>query len=260
MATKAQTPAPVQTGAVAAFGGDQLPDYLKNNGPARGSENVGAKDIVLPRLELIQAQSPIKEVKPDEAKEGFMFNTVTQEILGDMVFVVPIYYRMEYLVWKDQDEGGGFFGAFNFQDEAERRVAELVADGEDEDLLEIVDTPVHYCLLVDADTLTTEQIVISMPKSKSKVSRKWNATIQIAGGDRFSRVYKITSFRDKNKQNKTFFNYVVQPAGFPPEPVYREAERLYEMFSKQGVQANHEAAANFSGEGAQGHTTDDIGG
>lgn len=246
MANKPKTEVATQAQGEVAMFSQATPDWAKN-GQGRGSENVGTKDILLPRLELVQAQSPIKDTNPD-AKEGLMFNTVTGDILGDTVFIVPIYYRMEYLVWKDQDKGGGFFGAFETEQEAKQRLHEVVADGEDEGDMEIIDTPVHYCLRVKAD-MTTEQIVISMPKSKAKVSRKWNAAIQIAGGDRFSRAYKVTTFKDKNKQNKTFFNYVIQPAGFPPEVIYREAEKLYEAFRTLGVKANHEAAG--SGEDAE---------
>lgn len=262
MATSKNAVAAGSKNAVGAFDSNEVPEWAKNS-QGRGSENVGTKDIVLPRLELIQAQSPIKDEKPEEAVEGHMFNTVTQEVLGDLVYIVPIFYRMEYLVWKDQDSGGGFFGAFFFEDEAQRRRDQLIKDGEDPDLIEIVDTPVHYALRVDPNTMKTEQIVISMAKSKSKVSRKWNATIQIAGGDRFSRIYKVSSFKDKNKQNKTFWNYVVQPAGFPPEPIYREAEKLYNMFMKEGVTANHEAAAGADHQGTDtggNPDTDNIGG
>lgn len=170
-----------------------------------------------------------------------MFNTVTMQVVGESAYVIPVFYRMEFLIWKDQDSGGGFFGAFNSRSDAEIHVQEVVSQGENPDLLEIVDTPVHYCALIHQD-MTHEQIVISMPKSKAKVSRKWNATIQIAGGDRFSRVYKITTFKDKNKQNKMFFNYIVQPAGFPPEPLFHKMEALYGMFKEHGVTANHETA------------------
>lgn len=235
-----------------AFAQD-TPDWAKG-GTGRGSENVGTKDILLPRLEIVQAQSPIKDTNED-AKEGLMFNTVTSEVLGDEVYIVPLYYRMEYLLWKDQDKGGGFFGAYDSENEAKQRLHEVVADGEDESDMEIVDTPVHYCLRIKPD-MTIEQIVISMPKSKAKVSRKWNAAIQIAGGDRFSRVYKMTTFKDKNKQNKTFFNFVVQPAGFPPEAIYREAEKLYTSFRELGVKADHGSAG--SGEPTGGGSDDEI--
>jgi len=257
MATKQAAPSKTEV-AVAAAGevqmfGSDVPEWAKG-GTGRGSENVGTKDMLLPRLEIVQAQSPIKDENA-EAKEGFMFNTVTQEVLGDSVFIIPLYYRMEYLVWKDQDAGGGFFGAFDSMAEALSRKAEVVSDGEDPADIEVIDTPVHYCLRVKPD-YSVEQIVISMAKSKAKVSRKWNSIIQLAGGDRFSRAYKITTFKDKNKQNKTFFNYVVQPAGFPPEAVYREAERVYGKISSDGIKADHASAAGADAEPVGGGQDD----
>jgi hypothetical protein len=241
-----------QTGEVSMFS-NEAPDWAKSGN--RGSENVGTKDLMIPRLEIVQAQSPIKDVHED-ARDGMLFNTVTQELLGDTVFVVPVFYRMEYLLWKDQDAGGGFFGAYDTEAAAQRRLEEEVANGESRDELEIVDTPVHYCLRVKPD-MTTEQIVISMSKSKAKVSRKWNSLIQIAGGDRFARAYKLTTFKDQNKQNKTFFNYVVQPAGFPSEAVYREGEKLYNVIKTEGIKADH-AAGGPESEGVAPEGGDDI--
>lgn len=215
----------------------ELPSYMNPNA-ARGNEEVKSSDIVLPRLEIVQALSPIKETN-DDAKDGVLFNSVTQEVLGESVYFVPVYYRMEYLVWKDQSQGGGFFGSFATRKEAEDRVQLAASEGEDTNYIEIVDTPVHYGIRIEQSG-DTEQIVISMAKTKAKVSRKWNAMIQIAGGDRFSRVYKIGTFRDENKKGQKFFNYTVQPAGFTPEHVYREAERMYEVLKTQDVRAAHE--------------------
>jgi hypothetical protein len=228
---------------------NETPDWAKGEG--RGNENVGAKDTTLPRLEIVQSQSPIKDTN-EEAREGLMFNSANDTIIGDTAYIIPIYYRMEYLVWKDQERGGGFFGSHETEALARERIRQVVAEeGEDEADLEVVDTPVHFCLRVRPDMMS-EQIVLSMAKSKAKVSRKWNAAIQIAGGDRFARVYKLTTFKDKNKQNQSFYNFVVQPAGFPPEKLFREAERLYSVFREQGVKADHESAGRSAGTGESG--------
>jgi len=212
------------------------PDYIKQ-GAARGSEEVKSTDMVLPRLEIVQALSPIKESDPN-AREGMLFNSVTQEIIGDHAYFVPVYFRLEYLIWKDQDQGGGFFGSFPTLEQAEERKTAEVRNGENPEYLEIVDTPVHYGLRITPEG-EKEQIVISMAKTKSKVSRKWNAMIQIAGGDRFGRVYKISAFTDENKKGQKFKNFVVQPAGFPPKAVYEEAERVYTAFRSGEVVADH---------------------
>lgn len=261
MATKKQEVALKQAGDIAPFAQESIPDYLKQ-GPARGNEEVKMSDMVLPRLELVQAQSPIKDENED-AREGHLYNSVTQELYGDLVYFVPVYYRTEYLIWKNADEGGGFNGSFPTEDAARVKFKELVeADPSlagtsaknSKPMLEIVDTPVHYGLRITTDG-HIEQIVISMPKSKAKVSRKWNAMVQIAGGDRFGRVYKISSFTDENKQGKKFKNYVVQPAGFPPEAVYKQAELIYETFRSGEMRVAHEtvmdddAASQGAGDG-----------
>lgn len=238
----------VATVAADPFAVSAIPSYIKQDS-ARGSEEVKTSDMVLPRLEIVQALSPIKETDPD-AREGMLFNSVTQQVIGDHVYFVPIYFRVEFLVWQDQDSGGGFHGSFPTQEQAEEKRAMVVANDPNLNgttskgfpIIEVVDTPVHYGLLVTPEG-DKEQIVISMAKTKSKVSRKWNAMIQIAGGDRFGRVYKISSFTDENKKGQKFKNFVVQPAGFPPEAVYKEAERLYGSFRSGEIQADHASAA-----------------
>lgn len=227
-----------------AFAQTAVPSYIKQDS-ARGSEEVKSSDMVLPRLEIVQALSPIKEIDAD-ARDGQLFNSVTQEIIGDIAFFVPVYFQVEFLVWQDQDSGGGFHGSFPTLKQAnEKRESVIENDpalagttSKGFNIIEVVDTPVHYGLRITPEGVC-EQIVISMAKTKAKVSRKWNAMIQIAGGDRFARVYKLSSFTDENKKGQKFKNFVVQPAGFPPEKVYKEAERLYGSFRAGLVQADH---------------------
>jgi hypothetical protein len=251
MATAKKTPASTavatQQSSELAFAQSAVPDYIKTDGN-RGSEEVKSSDMILPRLEIVQAMSPIKELN-DEARDGHLFNSVTQELIGDMAYFVPIYYRMEFLVWQDQEHGGGFHGSFPTLEQAEEKRAQVLRDDPKLDgktdkggnIIEVIDTPVHYGLRIDTEGLM-EQIVISMARTKSKVSRKWNAMIQIAGGDRFGRVYKLSTFTDENKKGQKFKNFVVQPAGFPPEKVYKEAERLYASFRSGEVTADHASA------------------
>lgn len=236
-----------QENQVAAFG-DQVPDYLKDKmNSNRGNEGVSTDDMLLPRLEIVQSQSPIKDTNED-AKEGFLFNSATGDVIGDVAYFVPIMFRKEYIVWKDKDEGGGFFGSFPTEGEAQARLREKVEGGENEEYLEIVDTPVHFGLLVSpAGEFAPQQIAISMAKSKAKVSRRFNSLVQMGGGDRFSRVYKFTTFKDKNAKNQTFYNFVVSPAGFVPENIYNEALKLYDLFKLQGVRANHDVVDEGEG-------------
>ncbi len=245
MATKPKTEVKVQEQNILAFAQTEVPSYIKQDS-SRGSEEVKSTDMVLPRIEIVQGLSPIRDdssgVFNPDAREGMIFNSVTQELYGDSVYFVPIYFRLEHLIWKDQDQGGGFFGSFPTLEQAEERKRQVVGEGENPEHLEIVDTPVHYGLRITPEGVV-EQIVVSMAKTKSKVSRKWNAMIQIAGGDRFGRVYKLSTFTDENKKGQKFKNFVVTPAGFPPKKVYEDAERLYNSFRSGEIKADHASAS-----------------
>lgn len=223
-------------------------------GTGRGSEGVRVEDMVLPRLEIVQSESPIKD-EHEDAREGMLFNSVTRELYGTEQYLVPVSFRLEYIVWKDQDKGGGFLGAFPTMAEAEDRVHRAVEeDDEDQDDLEIVDTPVHYCLRVyqtEEGKVKTEQIVVAMSKSKAKVSRKWNTMIQLGGGDRFSRVYKITTFKDQNRNGKTFQNYDVRSVGPVTPELHKIALAAYEAFTSGSVRVAHETARGEESNGKQ---------
>lgn len=219
---------------------DEVPDFLKNQTTARGSENVGADDLVIPRLELVQDLSPCRKKSDpnyiEGIEEGMLYNNVTRQNYGTEALVIPVYFRKEWLIWKDRTEGGGFRGAFPSEAEANAAMAEL----EDGDKCEVVDTAQHFCLLIQPETGKVEEIVISMNKSKMKVSRKWNSLVRMNGGDSFARVYRIGTVSEKNSKNQDYYNFVVSPAGFPTKELYQRAEKLYDAIASGAVQVNRD--------------------
>lgn len=229
---------------------DQLPEYLRNQqGQARGQENVGAEDLVIPRLEVVQDLSPCRKKSDpnyiEGAESGMLYNSVTRELYGESVIVVPVGFVKEWLLWKDREKGGGFRGAFPSEKAASEARSQLLdADGKPEgDDVDIVDTNQQFCILIKADG-TTEEIVVSMAKSKAKVSRKWNSLIRIGNGDSFSRAYRLQAVEDKNNKNQSFYNFGVAAAGFPSESVYRKAEKMYEAFVGGNIVADRSADGN----------------
>lgn len=212
--------------------GDQMPEHIRANvqgGSNRGSENVKTDDLVIPRLEVLQALSPqldatnAKYIKG--AQQGDLVNSVSGRNYGKEVFVVPIQYTKQYLLWVARAKGGGFRGSFKTMAEAEVKMNE---EGGAKAGLEVIDTPTHLCLLVDRDSGGVDEIIISMPRTKAKVSRAWNSMVRMAGGDRFCRIYRITTQKEKNTKGE-FFNFVVAQAGFPAAVLFRRAEKLYEQ-------------------------------
>lgn len=75
-----------------------------------GMENVGANDILIPRLTLLQALSPQLSEKKVEyiegAKVGDICDVGTGDIFKEIVFL-PVFYRKDYLEWAPRASGKG---------------------------------------------------------------------------------------------------------------------------------------------------------
>ncbi len=251
MATKSKNEVTTSNTQVAAIDAE-VPAFLlaRQNEQARGSENVGAEDLVIPRLELIQALSPCliesESGYIDGSKPGQLFNNVTRELFGNEVQVIPVFFKKEFIVWKARKLGGGFVGAFATADAAEaaRQAQEKPDDHQ------VNDTANFFCLKVDAAGKMSE-IVVSMAITKLKIARTWNSLIRLAGGDSFSRIYTIGTALEKNKQDQPYFNFSVKTGPFVNADQFDRAEKLYEAV-KSGL-----AVADRTGEsdaGSDGQT------
>lgn len=225
---------------------DKMPSYIKK-GQNRGNENVQQDDLQLPRIDVLQALSPQINKKKDEhiegAEVGMLFNTLTGELYPDGVIITPVSFVKRHLVWVDRkkDSEGGLRGVFETSEEAET----FIESQEDEDKLEAVATAEHLVLLEDGS-----EVILSMAKSKMKVSRKFNSLVRLNGGDRFGRSYNMTTVDDKSAQGE-FQNLSLSNSGYPSEEVYHKAEALHEAIQSGAKQAsgNYENAAGADDSG-----------
>lgn len=225
--------------------GESLPSYIKQ-GNSRGNENVSKDDIQLPRIDVLQALSPQINPKKDNyidgAESGMLFNTLTGELYETVQFV-PVTFVKRFLVWvnRKKDAKGGLRGVFNSADEAEQ----FVAQHEEKDKLEIVPTAEHLVLLASGD-----EVILSMAKSKMKVSRKFNSLVRLNGGDRFSRLYTLSTVSDEGPKGE-FMNISIGNASlcWPNEALYRKAEALYESVTSgaRKVNAAYDESADIDG-------------
>lgn len=212
---------------------DQVPEHLKDAiGSNRGSENVSNDDLIVPRLEILQAISPqLTEGDPayiPGAKAGDLINSVTNVIYGKQVPVIPVHFQKLYLVWLDRQKGGGFRGAFKDEPAAQERAN---AEGGKAAGFEVIDTPTHLCLLPNVSTGKFEEIMIAMPRTKAKISRQWNTMIKLANKARFAMAYEVGTVLQKNTQGD-FYNFAIQPMGYTPKHLFDRAVALYEAINK----------------------------
>lgn len=239
---------PATTGGKVAVNA-AVPDFLKDHmNDNRGSEGVRSEDLTIPRLDLCQSLSECrKKNSPDFIEgitEGDLYNSVTRDIYGDTVLVIPVCFKKEYNLWRDQKAGGGFGGSFDSEGDAMNARDQQENPAE----WEVVDTAQHFCLLVDEETGALSDIVISMSKSKLRVSRKWNSLIRLNEGPRFSRIYRVNGIADQNNAGQDFFNLAVANVGFVNQEQYLAAERVYELVSSGKATADRSTDASAASE------------
>jgi hypothetical protein len=224
---------------------NDLPDWLQGKGAARGSENVTTDDMLIPRIELVQALSPARKKSDaayiEGAEEGMLYNNVTRELYGESVTVVPVFYTKQFLVWKDRKTGGGgsngFRGAFATKSLADDAITALGEEG-----LEVSDTAQHFVLVNFGGAW--QEAVISMAKSKMKVSKRWNSLMRLTNTDSFARAYKLSCITETNARNESYYNFNISGLGFVAKDVYDRAEKLYETVRSGGVKVS----ADYDGE------------
>tara|TARA_R110000796_G_scaffold209114_1_gene325452 strand:- start:53 stop:850 length:798 start_codon:yes stop_codon:yes gene_type:complete len=187
------------------------------------SENMSQDDMMIPRLNILQAQSPIA-MKADPAyvkgaEAGFIVDTVSNEIIdGEKgITVVPISYRRTHLEWKP-DRGGlvkdhgndPFILTTCTQDKKGKYFTE---EGN-----QIVPTGEYMVYVIDGESFSPA--LISMSSSQLKKSRRWNSMmnrLQVPSPDgkgvmnpaMFYTAYQMTTIPEKNDEG-TWFGWNVE--------------------------------------------------
>lgn len=212
---------------------DTLPAHLKAvEGAGRGNENVG-QNVQIPRVKLLQKMS--NEVDKHHAayvegcEPGHLVNTLNNHNYGNDLYCLSLTFKLEYVVWRDIEAGGGYGGAFSSMADAEAYVNQQDKPAE----WDINETHAHVLLIKDPETgeLERSPAIMDFASSKLRVSKAWNSQIGMKGGDRFSGLWKVSGVPTENKMGKAFMNCEVSFVGWAQEEDYKAAEALYEQYS-----------------------------
>lgn len=210
---------------------EQLPAHAQN-GTGAGNENVGAADMLVPRLKLLQDLSPeVKKTKPEYiegAEPGMIFNTVTKQLSTEL-YAVNLYYDHEYVLFRNRDFGGGFFGSFSSPDEAFAKAVEQAGNEDNaRKMFDIVESGRHTIGVIDPETGVINPAIMEFTSTKLRVSAQWNTDISQSGGDRFSSAWKIGVKAQSNSKGD-FYNYEISRLGFVSDDIYEAAKEKYEQ-------------------------------
>jgi hypothetical protein len=225
-----------------------VPSYMRS-GTSLGTEEITREDITIPRIALAQSLTPqTKKAKSEYIEgleEGMLFNTVTNEIYGDELDAVPLFFFKSRIKFGDKIGDPIQCQSLNGRDGGKLAPlcdrCQFSAWGNDGS------TPgctnfCNYMLLLRGGQLG----VLSLKSTGIKVAKQFNARVRISNLDMFSKLVKITTI-SQTKQGNTYYQYVITPTRFTPESTYLKAKDLYTELKKQSIHVDIQGMAEDVG-------------
>ena len=256
-AEKKNVPAKKANQAVAAY------DYGEDAGA--GVDDLGREDLAIPFVYLLQTNSPeLEEI--DGAKAGMLLNTATKRLYEEAMFV-PCHRQHVYTEWVPRDQGGGWVGMFEPDDDVVKRAkadAEEFGKYRTREGNDLVETFYVYGLLLD-DEDGPQAVVLPFSSTKIKKYKTWmtvisNIKVEQPDGRRitppmFAHVFRIQTVQDENPKGK-FKNYAIslrdgsamQSRLAPDDPIYLEARAFRELAVQGRARPDQEGAPKGDGE------------
>ena len=230
-----------------------LPTNMFEDDAAKGLGKIGQEDLALPFLKILGHLSPEVSKRDGKyvegAEPGMIFNSVSGELYDGTkgITVVPCFYKLEYIEWKDRGEGSG--GPVQIHDSSSDIMSQTKTDANYKDRLPngnyVEKTASHFVLITNPTAATA---LISMKSTQLKISRKWNsmmAGIKMKGKNglftpaSFSHEYRLRTVQQSNDKG-TWFGWEVQKIGpVDNAELYQQAKVFAESISKGNVKAKH---------------------
>lgn len=247
--------------------GLSMEDILRDSGA--GVDNLGADDVAVPYLYVLQTNSP--QVNPDAdayiegATAGMFFNNVSNEVYDgrkEGLKIIPCAYERKYVEWVPRDNGGGYVadhsidsGILNETTPNEKGVP-ILGNGN-----LVVETAYHYVYFLNPNDGQWDQIIIPMKSTFLKKSRRWNKTLMatlIPGtsnrAPRWLYPYQLKTVKE-TKNDNTWSNLdITRLDEYVTADQYRAAKAFAELFDSGAiVKARESDVGNVaSGEGSGG--------
>ena len=230
-----------------------LPANMFEEDAAKGLGAIGQEDLALPFLKILGQLSPEVNKRDGKyvegAEPGMIYNSVTGDLYDGVqgIDVIPCFYKLEYIEWKDRGEGPG--APVAIYDSSSDIMSKTKPDANYKDRLPngnyIEKTASHFVIIMGDNPSTA---LISMKSTQLKISRKWNSMmsgIKLKGKNglftpaSFSHIYKLKTTQMSNDKG-TWFGWEVSKVGPVTEKgLYDQAKAFSENISKGSVKAKH---------------------
>jgi hypothetical protein len=230
-----------------------LPSNIFEEDAAKGLGAIGQEDLALPFLKILGQLSPEVNKRDGKyvegAEPGMIFNSVTGDLYDGVkgIDVIPCFYKLEYIEWKDRGDGPG--APVAIYDSSSDIMSKTKADANYKDRLpngNYIEKTASHFVIITGDSPATA--LISMKSTQLKISRKWNSMmsgIKLKGKNglytpaSFSHIYKLKTTQMSNDKG-TWFGWEVSKVGpITDASVYQQAKSFSESISKGAVKAKH---------------------
>jgi len=230
-----------------------LPANMFEDDAAKGLGAIGQEDLALPFLKILGQLSPEVNKRDGKyvegAEPGMIYNSVSGELYDGVkgIDVIPCFYKLEYIEWKDRGEGLG--APVAIYDSSSDIMSKTTPDANYKDRLpngNYIEKTASHFVIVAGDSPSTA--LISMKSTQLKVSRKWNSMmsgIKMKGANgmftpaSFSHIYKLKTTQMSNDKG-TWFGWEVSKVGPVTEKgLYDQAKGFSDSISKGAVKAKH---------------------
>ena len=230
-----------------------LPANMFEEDAAKGLGAIGQDDLALPFLKILGQLSPEVNKRDGKyvegAEPGMIFNSVSGELYDGVkgIDVIPAFYKLEYIEWKDRGEGPG--APVAIYDSSSDIMSKTKADANYKDRLpngNYIEKTASHFVIITGDSPSTA--LISMKSTQLKISRKWNSMmsgIKLKGKNglytpaSFSHIYKLKTTQMSNDKG-TWFGWEVSKVGpITDASLYQQAKSFSESISKGAVKAKH---------------------
>ena len=235
-------------GALAAVNLEQFADT--------GFDNVDAKSVALPFLKVLGQLSPQVTQGDSQfieaARPGMIYNTVTNQLYNGQngITVIPCYYKLEYIEWKDRDQGA--VAPVNVYPATSDIMSKTTRDDNGKDRLEngnyVEETASHYILICEDGSQSTA--LVTMKSTQRKKSKKWNSMMMSLRQKKadgkgffkpapFTQQYKMRTVLEKN-QLGSWYGWEIEHIGpVADKSVLEAAFGFYETCKKGSGKVNH---------------------
>ena len=230
-----------------------LPSNMFEEDAAKGLGKIGQEDLALPFLKILGQLSPEVNKRDGKyvegAEPGMIFNSVSGELYDGVkgIDVIPAFYKLEYIEWKDRGDGPG--APVAIYDSSSDIMSKTKPDANYKDRLpsgNYIEKTASHFVIITGDSPSTA--LISMKSTQLKISRKWNSMmlgIKLKGKNglftpaSFSHIYRLKTTQMSNDKG-TWFGWEVNKVGpVTDKGLYDQARSFSESISKGSVKAKH---------------------